>query len=496
MTPEIKPYEGSKNYIFVIYSRADSEAAFELVRELAGNGFRVWYDDGTEPADGWPEVTGAHLKSCGACIAVVSPNLLNSPEGLRQITFSQSINKPLIPVFTEPADLTTGMQMLLLSNQPLYRYELDDAEFTSRLLSIKCLENSREILEICEPANVSLAADPSAPADIDVDSVTGAGVALALGGEPGQIDTASALFGNAGKKHFRTAKLKKACLVTAFVLVLAASLTAVYFLLGSANKLFFNNTDPGTRVLAKIAETTEPSKGSAGDTSEEPSGEPSEEPSPTPVPANDMFPIPAFTGLTLYEARREAQENGLTVEVPEWLTAIGEDMYYRVTSQIPVPGEPVSSGSTVSLSFGSSVISVVPTMDRYYIQTYNGHGYAIFTGSYSWAEAAVFCEKLGGHLATVSDADEQKFIDSINPRELRLWLGGYRDCLTLNSWRWITGESWEYTRWASDEPNGGCDPGAECCLVIWPRLWNDLANNNLWEQDGFVCEWEPGEIPE
>ena len=57
----------------------------------------------------------------------------------------------------------------------------------------------------------------------------------------------------------------------------------------------------------------------------------------------------------------------------------------------------------------------------------------------SWSEARVYCEKVGGHLATITSADEQKFIDYLNKGSKSLWIGAYRDEYFL--WYWVTGEN-------------------------------------------------------
>ncbi len=56
-------------------------------------------------------------------------------------------------------------------------------------------------------------------------------------------------------------------------------------------------------------------------------------------------------------------------------------------------------------------------------------------------------------------------------------------------WHWISGEEFEYTHWASGEPNGGND---EPRMAIWPDYWNDLCIDS-YEQGGYICEWNDEE---
>lgn len=126
---------------------------------------------------------------------------------------------------------------------------------------------------------------------------------------------------------------------------------------------------------------------------------------------------------------------------------------------------------------------------------YMGNYYNIYPLSgYTWDAARAYCEALGGHLATITDADEQEFINYLNYQQMRLWIGGYREA--ASDWRWVTGEKWDYTNWAVGEPNnsGNVIPN-ENCVAIWPDEWNDLNNTNTAEQSGFICEWETNYYP-
>ncbi|MBQ3571949.1 MAG: InlB B-repeat-containing protein [Clostridia bacterium] len=112
----------------------------------------------------------------------------------------------------------------------------------------------------------------------------------------------------------------------------------------------------------------------------------------------------------------------------------------------------------------------------------NGHKYEWFEGEVTWEEAKAYCESLGGHLATVTSAEEQKIIEQLDSR---YWLGA-TDELTEGEWRWITGEPWEYTNWRVGEPNGA---ESENYLEVWGDIWNDMANDDS-NQYGFICEWD------
>lgn len=119
---------------------------------------------------------------------------------------------------------------------------------------------------------------------------------------------------------------------------------------------------------------------------------------------------------------------------------------------------------------------------------YNGNYYKIFYEAIDWEDAKQKCLEYGGHLATITDSNEQGFIESLNSNGRKLWIGGYKDS---GQWKWVTGENFEqYTHWDDGEPNNSSNViSNENCVSVWPYYWNDL-NNKSREQSGYICEWE------
>ena len=96
-------------------------------------------------------------------------------------------------------------------------------------------------------------------------------------------------------------------------------------------------------------------------------------------------------------------------------------------------------------------------------------------GSFSFASAQADAQNKGGHLATITSSSENSAVKAIasgNP-----WLGA-KDDEVEGAWKWITGESWNYTNWNSNEPNnsGGNEDGLE--FYANTGKWNDITLNN------------------
>lgn len=132
---------------------------------------------------------------------------------------------------------------------------------------------------------------------------------------------------------------------------------------------------------------------------------------------------------------------------------------------------------------------------------FNGHTYAQFDyternleKSYSAWEA--YCESLGGHLATITSAEENAAVYNLIQKEgLTLAFFGYSDENSEGNWEWITGETSTYSNWAAGQPNNGANDKkgraqnyAQFSKQTADGQWDDAAIGvDSWH---FVCEWD------
>ena len=139
-----------------------------------------------------------------------------------------------------------------------------------------------------------------------------------------------------------------------------------------------------------------------------------------------------------------------------------------------------------------------------------GHAYELFETGLVWDEAKAYCEKLGGHLMTVTSAEEQKILEGLLEKEGNknsYWLGATEGA--DGNYAWITGEAFSYTNWANNQPDN--HHGTEDSLMVYRNQnpyassnlgeWNDLDHDGTCldeaffglENFGFICEWDGDE---
>lgn len=138
-----------------------------------------------------------------------------------------------------------------------------------------------------------------------------------------------------------------------------------------------------------------------------------------------------------------------------------------------------------------------------------GHRYQVFDESLSWTEARIRCSLMGGHLVSISDAEEQAFVQELISSYSKdsYWIGLH----TLEGgWKWEDGSEYVFQNWDLDLVSDTQKPdnfnGNEYFGKLYAKSaeyenwscnagkWDDAAD----EADegyplsnyGFICEWD------
>ena len=158
----------------------------------------------------------------------------------------------------------------------------------------------------------------------------------------------------------------------------------------------------------------------------------------------------------------------------------------------------ITSGNDLIVKVGSGKITLKDAKNLKDIKfdntkQYNGHSYAIFNVGKTWSEAKTYCEKLGGHLVTITDSAEQSAVENLLRHSTLNYSGYWLGAKKSSSWQWTTGEIFSYRNFASSEPNGS---GNYLQMYTsnefgkWDDTTPDGSGNAGIKQHGFICEWE------
>ena len=126
-----EPYQGSDPYIFISYAHKDSEKVFEVISRLHRLRYRIWYDEGIEIGENWPQVVAERLLFSDTVLVFVSGNAMHSQNCLREIHYAVSNRKKLVVVQLDDGELPADIQMQLSVAEYVRR---DTAENTVQTL--------------------------------------------------------------------------------------------------------------------------------------------------------------------------------------------------------------------------------------------------------------------------------------------------------------------------------------------------------------------------
>jgi len=127
----------------------------------------------------------------------------------------------------------------------------------------------------------------------------------------------------------------------------------------------------------------------------------------------------------------------------------------------------------------------------------NGHRYTLTNTPIlqpTWVEAEAEAVSVGGHLATIRNAAEEKWLKDTYGTDW-LWIG-LNDAENWGTFVWSSGESVSYTNWNSDEPSYTNGPGGEREYYVGYNIgtecgWNDFPD---WYRMYGIIELQP--VPE
>jgi hypothetical protein len=134
--PPIPAYKGAKSYLFTSYSHKNMRVVFKIIKELSKSRYRIWYDEGIEPGNEWPEVVGKAVVKCSQFLVFMSRNATTSRNVRNEINLAFSENKDILVIFLEDTRLSEGMKLQIGAVQFINKFESTEKEFYSKLKKV------------------------------------------------------------------------------------------------------------------------------------------------------------------------------------------------------------------------------------------------------------------------------------------------------------------------------------------------------------------------
>ena len=106
---------------------------FGVIKKLADARYRLWYDEGIEPGNEWPEEVGKALTGSQVFVVFMSPAAMDSRNVRNEINFASSENKSVIVVNLQPVELSQGMKLQIGTVQFINKHEMTDFDFIEKM---------------------------------------------------------------------------------------------------------------------------------------------------------------------------------------------------------------------------------------------------------------------------------------------------------------------------------------------------------------------------
>ncbi|MEM7000077.1 MAG: TIR domain-containing protein [Pseudomonadota bacterium] len=127
-------YTGKDPYVFVSYAHGDGALALDEISWLQEHGVNIWYDEGITPGANWTDVLAEKIEGCALVLYFVSEKSVASEHCRNEIHLALELNKSLLAIHFEPAELPPGQRLTLSSKQALIKFELPPEDYGRKLL--------------------------------------------------------------------------------------------------------------------------------------------------------------------------------------------------------------------------------------------------------------------------------------------------------------------------------------------------------------------------
>jgi TIR domain len=128
-------YTGDKPFVFASYAHKDGRLVFPELRALHEKGLRIWYDEGIDPGNEWPEEIANALQRASFFIVFISRSAVESRNVRSEINFALNEGKPLLAIHIEDTKLPPGLALRIGDIQAIMKWRMTAEHYARKLAS-------------------------------------------------------------------------------------------------------------------------------------------------------------------------------------------------------------------------------------------------------------------------------------------------------------------------------------------------------------------------
>jgi len=126
-------YVGELPYIFVSYAHKDGQHVFRDIRSLHSAGYRIWYDEGIDPGNEWPDEIAKALDKAEVFLVFISKHAVESRNVRNEINYALNRQKSFLAVYLEEVVLPPGLQLRMGDIQAIMKWRMDGEHYVRKI---------------------------------------------------------------------------------------------------------------------------------------------------------------------------------------------------------------------------------------------------------------------------------------------------------------------------------------------------------------------------
>jgi len=126
-------YAGNQPYLFVSYAHKDGGSVFPELRSLHQAGYRIWYDEGIDPGNEWPDEIAKALDRAEFFMVFISKSAVDSRNVRNEINYALNKQKPFLAVYLEDIALPPGLELRMGDIQAIMRWRMTSDHYIRKV---------------------------------------------------------------------------------------------------------------------------------------------------------------------------------------------------------------------------------------------------------------------------------------------------------------------------------------------------------------------------
>jgi len=127
-------YKGKEPFLFISYAHKNFDEVHGVISKLNQLGLHIWYDEGIDPGNEWPEEIARAIDRSSLFVVFVTKDAMASRNVISECYYALDHNKPFLAVFLEDVPFSPGLALRASSTQAIMKFRMSDQDFYAKMV--------------------------------------------------------------------------------------------------------------------------------------------------------------------------------------------------------------------------------------------------------------------------------------------------------------------------------------------------------------------------